>query len=405
MTVLKQMSWYTTGNITTLFCQWIIIMLIPKITNFSDAGIFAVAISVASIINQIATFSLNTYQVADRYEKFNQNSYAITRLTTIAISFICIVPIVIVFDYNLEQILIIIAYSIYRNLINYAYLHISSLQLEGHLEIAGKAMTIEGIASILSFISTYIITSNLLISTTVMAVIGGGLFVILMVHHHTRITGKTFKPDLNNHSQVRSMLIIGFPLLVSTLAPIIITALPKLILENNWGTEIVGIFSTLTAPTIVVPTVITSIFAPLVVHFSLICKSGDIKRLRVQYTKVLLLIIMTSILGFVISFVSSNLIFELIYGSEISPYTHFFDILIIGIFAYSIGICSITILITKDQGKIAGFSATISCIISTVIFLVTIPNEGMDGAVWGLLAAYIIFGLSETVCAYLPFNK
>ena len=100
MAILKQMSWYTLGNIVTLFCQWVIIMLIPKITDFSEAGIFAVAISVASIVNQIATFSLNTYQIADGYEKFTKNSYAVARLTTITISFLCMIPIILMFDYE-----------------------------------------------------------------------------------------------------------------------------------------------------------------------------------------------------------------------------------------------------------------------------------------------------------------
>ena len=196
MGIGRQISYNTLGNVTTLFGQWLIIMLIPMITDFNEAGIFAVAISASSILNQIAIFTLNQYQVVDQYIKFSENDYAVTRIVTIAFSFILILPISALFGYGLNQILIIVAYTTYRNLINYAYLHQSSLQLINHLDYAGKCMVLEGVVSFSVFVGSYIISTNLILSTTLMALIGGGIFLATMSYGHRIYLNRGFVLDL-----------------------------------------------------------------------------------------------------------------------------------------------------------------------------------------------------------------
>jgi len=401
MGFFKQMSSYTIGNIVTLFFQWLIIMLIPRITDFTEAGIFAVAISVSSIMNQISLFTLNQYQVADGYEKFSESDYALTRLVTIAISFVCIIPVSILFNYDLNQNLIIVSYTIYRSLINYAFLHVSSLQLKNRLDYVGKSMIIEGFLSFFTFMITYVFTTNLLLSTILMAMVGGGCFVVFMSNGYKSLYGHRYPIELRRINHIKKLIAIGTPLLISTLCPVIITALPKLILENSWGDEIVGIFSTLTAPTIAVPTVLTSMFTPLIVYFSTLSKSGDMGTLRKKYGRTVLLFIGLCILGYVISVLFAGYVFEFLYGPEILPYMNYFNILVVGIFMYSVGMCSITVLITKDQGRYAGICSVISLFISVILFVIVIPEYGMDGAAWGLMAAYGIFGALMTACVFL----
>ena len=401
MKFLKQASWFTVGNIITLFFQWLIIMVIPKITDFSEAGVFAVAISVSSIMNQISTFTLYQYQVSDRYSRFSENTYGMTRLITIAISFLCIIPVVLIFGYGVQQILIIIAYTLYRNIINYAYLHLSQMQIIDRLDYVGKAMIIEGLVSFSVFIGTYVWLNDLLIASTLMAVLGGGTFLLLMSIGYKASMGRSHSIHIEYNKDITLLLAIGFPLLISTLSPTVITALPKLLLENYWGTEVVGFFSTLTAPTIVVPTVITSMFIPLIVYFTDVCRKGDMSLLRRRYTMVVALILAGAVMGYVVCELFAPFLFGLIYGGEIVQYTYHFSILTVGIFIYSIGMCGITTLITKDQGISAGVGSLLSLPVSIVIFLILIPEYGMDGATWGLLASYSAFAIIVSLFVYL----
>ena len=401
----KQVSYNTIGNVATLFAQWLIIMLLPMITNFSEAGVLAVAISVSSILNQIAIFTLNQYQVVDQYERVSENDYSVTRLVTIALSFVLILPISFLFGYGTNQILIIVAYTVYRNLINYAYLHQSSLQLINHLDYSGKCMVIEGMTSFLVFIGCYVATTDLLLATSVMAIAGGGMFLFLMSYGHRKYTGHGFELNLGKKTDVIPLLLVGVPLLISTLCPIIITAIPKLILENQWGTELTGYFSTLTSPTIIIPTLAQAVFIPFTVYFANLCRQGDFRKLKVQYGKILGMMAIGAVVCYVISVLFAGPVFELLYGSSISAYVDYFNILIVGIFLYSAGICGITVLITKKQGYAACISSAAALVMSIIIFLMWIPSNGMEGATWGLFASYGLFGLFITLCIYLiPLN-
>ena len=101
-----------------------------------------------------------------------------------------------------------------------------------------------------------------------MSVCGGGIFLALLVWGYKHYLNRSYS-HANDGSQIlRPMILIGIPLLMSGIAPIIITAVPKIILQMDIGDEITGIFSTLTAPTILIPTLVTSVFMPFIVKFS-----------------------------------------------------------------------------------------------------------------------------------------
>ena len=405
MSVSKQVTYNTAGSIVTLFCQWLIMMIIPKMTDFSEAGVFAVALSVCSILNIFATFSLNQYQISDQYAKYSENDYRAARMATMALSFVLCLFVVLFFNYSLEQNLVIILYMVYRNLLHYAYLYTATLQIRERLDYVGKCMILEGIVSFISFIPIYYVTADLVISTAAMAVLGGGIFLLTVGHGYKKVEGRGYPRHPADRTVISSLIRTGVPLLLSVVAPIVITALPKILLQATDGYEIAGIFSTLSTPTIVIPTLITSIFAPFIVYFSNISKKGDIRLVRKQYLKTVLLTLSLGALCYIVSRLAGGYAFETIYGADIVPYVHYFSVLMIGITLYSVGMWGITVLITKDQGKAAAAASVISLAIGAAIFFIAVPGHHMDGAVYGLTAAYGIFGLLISLCVLLLHLK
>ena len=110
-------------------------------------SVFAAAVSVCSMLNIVATFSLNQYQISDQYRKFEENDYMVTRLVTIIISFLCIIPISLFMGYSTEQIWAIVLYMVFRNLLHYAYLYTATLQFYDRLDYVGICTVAEGIIS------------------------------------------------------------------------------------------------------------------------------------------------------------------------------------------------------------------------------------------------------------------
>lgn len=264
----KHAFYNTLGTIATLSSQWAIMMLIPRITDFKDAGVFAVALSIVSVLNIVATFYLYAYSVSDGYEKFSKGDYWLCRLFTIGLSFLLCPVAILVFGYSVEQGLVILGYMLYRNLIHYAYLHMVALQLDDHLDYAGKSQIVEGIVSFVTFMGIYVPTHDLVLATFVMAVCGGGVFLALLQWGHSHYIGSGYPHENGGLPTLRLMILIGIPLMASGVIPIVITALPKIVLQMDLGDEITGVFSTLTAPTIIIPTLVTGVFEPFIVRFS-----------------------------------------------------------------------------------------------------------------------------------------
>jgi O-antigen/teichoic acid export membrane protein len=402
----KQITYNTAGTVVSLFCQWIVLMIIPRITNFSEAGVFAVALSISAILGVFATFWLHHYQIADQYTKYSESDYRATRIATISLSFGLCLFVVLFFNYTLEQNLVIISYVAYRNLLHYAQLYTATLQIRERLDYVGKCMILEGVISLVSFTALYYVTNNLVLSVAVMTLVGGGIFLFSLAHGYRKEVGRGYPLHGADRSNVSSLLKIGAPLLMSVVAPVLITTLPKLILQMTDGDEIVGIFSTLTAPTVVIPTVITSAFAPFIVYFSNVSKRGEMQLLRMQYSKMVGLTLILGIVCYALSRFAAGTVFEFIYGPEIAPYVGYFAVMIIGITFYSIGIWGITVLITKEQGRAAAIASVLSLAIGSVIFFIVIPEYGISGATYGLTAAYGVFGaIISLFVMLLPISK
>lgn len=389
----KHVMYNTAGSIVSLFCQWLIIMLIPRMTDFSEAGIFAVALSICSIINIFATFSLNQYQISDQHVNYSENEYRVARIITIAFSFALCIPVVLFMGYSPKQNLVIIMYMVYRNLLHFAYLYTAALQIKDHLDYAGKCTIAEGIESLVSFLIVYYLTENLVLSVAVMAVFGGGLFLLSVIAGYKKYVGDSISVHRADPRAVKSLIRLGVPLLLAVVAPIVITALPKLILQIYGGDETVGIFSTLSAPTIIVPTIVTGVFVPFIIHFSDISRAGDMKSLRRDYAKTAGLILGFGALCVAAGAIGAEYAFRWLYGEQIVPYVHYFCMLLAGITLYSVGMCGITVLMTKEQGRAAAILSIIAMIVSVPVFLYAIPAYGMDGAVYSLTAVYSQFGL------------
>lgn len=402
----KHITYNTLGSLVSLFCQWLIMMLIPKMTDFSDAGIFAIALSICSILNIFATLSLNQYQIADQHVRFSENDYRTSRIITIIFSFALCIPVTLFMGYSTEQNLVIVAYMIYRNILHFAYLYTATLQIRDHLDYAGKCTALEGVVSLITFLVAFNYTSDLVISVALMAAIGGGFFLFTVIAGYKKYVGKTISVSKSDPKAIKRMIWLGIPLLFSGVAPIIITALPKIMLQMYWGDVLVGIFSTLSAPTIVVPTLIMGVFTPFIVHFSNVSRSGNMRSLRMSYGKMVAAVLLFGALGLVLSVFFGKYFFILLYGDEIIPYVHYFNILVIGIVLYSLGMCGITVMITKEQGRAAAILSVIALVISTFLFAFTIPYSGIDGASYGLLLAYGIFGLLISLgVLFIPLKK
>ena len=68
------MLYNSVGFIVYLFCQWLITIVVVRLSNYEDAGILSLAMSINNILYAISTFGLRNYQVSDIENKYSNIS-------------------------------------------------------------------------------------------------------------------------------------------------------------------------------------------------------------------------------------------------------------------------------------------------------------------------------------------
>lgn len=67
--------WNSIGNFTYLVCQWLITVIIVRLADYREAGVFSLAMSITNTFYAVASWGIRTYQVSDVDNKYRDNAY------------------------------------------------------------------------------------------------------------------------------------------------------------------------------------------------------------------------------------------------------------------------------------------------------------------------------------------
>ena len=83
LSIKKNMLWNSIGSLCNLGCQWLISVLIVRLsTGYDAAGIYSLGISTYNIFGSIAQYRMYTYQVSDVKNENTTGEYLTFRLIT-----------------------------------------------------------------------------------------------------------------------------------------------------------------------------------------------------------------------------------------------------------------------------------------------------------------------------------
>ena len=107
--------WNTAGSIFFLVCQWIITVLVVRLSDgFSDAGLLSLAMSVTNVFAIIALFNVRNYQVSDSEELYSAGEYVSHRFVTCALAFVLCAVTTFLGGYGIYTAACILAYMLLK---------------------------------------------------------------------------------------------------------------------------------------------------------------------------------------------------------------------------------------------------------------------------------------------------
>lgn len=385
MDIKKQAFFNTVGNVVYLLSLWLLTVIATQCLGYKAAGELTLAMTVGNLVILIQLYGVRGFQSSDVSFQYSPSVYFRTRLITIVAGVFLGIVSSFLIGYARDVMVTLSLYMLFRSSEAFSDVMFGDDQRMGKLEFAGYSLFLRGIITgVLFFFGSYYFNS-LHISLLFISVGGLILTVLLDFPLYWRTVKQYIRID---YGCVCDVLKDCFPLLVTTLIPAIIFAVPRVVLERWYGAELLGFYGNLSTPAMLIITLVPNILMAILPRYGRMVVSGDfraISKLWLQSLLGTLFLLGICLLG---AFFFGRPVLAYFYTKQILPYFHFLYYVLIAMGIYAIEICCATVLVAMRQK----FALTVAALWSVVICLVTsipfVKNFGISGAIAVLVASY-----------------
>ena len=110
LSIQSSIFWNTVGSMFYLACQWLITVLVVRLSGVETAGILSLCMSVCNIWYCIAVYGMRNFQVSDTLNRYSHGSYIFSRLISCGIAGIGCLLYTLAMPYNLITTICILLY-------------------------------------------------------------------------------------------------------------------------------------------------------------------------------------------------------------------------------------------------------------------------------------------------------
>ena len=327
-TLQKQMIWNAIGSFIYLVCQWLLVVLVTNMGGFSDAGVLSIAMSVSATFQTVAMFGIRSFQVSDLTEEYTDTHYVGFRLVTCTLSLLLCVVFSLITHYWGIQLLAIFLFMLFRLAESFSDVLHGIAQKNDRLDIAGKSFAIKGIGLLLVFYLSFRFLGNLCFSLFLIAV-----FSLLSTAFYDWVVVRRLScfSLLFNPIKTAPMALKTLPLCIYLFFHSALSTVPKIFLERLSGEELLGAYSSIFAPALLISTAVGFLYQPFVAKFATAWHEQDGKRfLKLLFRFVIAIAVIGGLALFVAHFLG-EFAFVLIFGEQIREYLYLLTPILVAI--------------------------------------------------------------------------
>ena len=396
------MIFNTIGTLTYLICQWLNTFIVARISGFEAAGIFALALSYTNMLYILASYSMRGYQVSDTSLSYTTGIYLGSRIATVAITLGICVVILLFSSYDEMQkhaILLYTAFRLIEAFVDVIYGIFYKLQ---RTDIICISFVFRGIGStaVFGLILHFLDSLHLaFISMTICSIL-----VMIAIDLFQANKLDTIKPSFKKN-QIKGLLVTCFPLVVCSFLAVLSSIVPRLFIERILGSEQLGFFASVSAPTLIVQAAAGFVVVPLVVVFARYYMKKQYKRFTVLFMKCTLSICAFASLGIIGAYFLGEVGLTFLFGEEIIPYEYLLAPMII-----TSALAGMQILASQTSTIIRDFrgliiSGVVGVIISFLFSPYFIEKQGLNGGNNVAIISLLLQILALILFALLKLRK
>jgi len=312
-TLAKAMLWNTVGNLVYCICQWVITILAVKLDSYGAAGYLSLAMSTSSTFSTIAMFSMRNYQVSDVKNEFKDAEYLGSRLITSVIA-IVLCALFAINSTSVYQMLCIDAFMVIRIAESIVDVIHGINQKFDRYDLIGKSYLLRGVATDVAFIAGFVFFKDILVAIALTGVAN----IALVFLYDVRKTSKLEKLSMVvKDRNIAILLKKCTPIVATSFLLSLIPLLPRTAVQTMLGNEILGIYSSIASPTLVVQVFATYAFNPLIPKIAVLFNEKRYDAFLSVFHKVLLFFVGFAVVVYAGAFVLGRWGLNLLYGASI----------------------------------------------------------------------------------------
>lgn len=394
LTIKESVFWNTWGSVIYLGVQWLQTILVVRLLGYEEAGMFSLAMSVTNIFYAISVYGMKNFQISDIEGKYSAGNYVLSRVVTgLGSLFLCSV-FAIINRYDFRQILCIIAYMIFKLSETFFDSFLGFYQKHWRMDYMGKSMTMRAVLMLLLFPFVLWASKDLLLAIVMMAM---AVFFVIFFYDLKNAHRLEEIQLLAKANRIWPLLIECFPLAVYSILSTSIGSIPRYFLEIYEGSEKLGIYASVAAPTLIVQMASTYIFNPMVTVFSESYNEKDKRKFLNTLWQCCLAVAGVSVVAVIGAKIFGRFGLRILYGESILEYEYLLIPLIICTIttACSWLFCGALTVLRNFRSLLIGNG--VAAVASIILSIVLIPVWKMQGATYALLLGNVI-GIIIFVC-------
>ena len=379
--------WNSVGSLTYLACQWLITIFVVRLSDGYDAaGILSLAMSVVGVFGTFANYKMGTFQLSDINHENTLGEYLGFRALTLGIAFVACMAYAFftVAPYVWGTVALYYLFKAVGLLIDICH---GADQQHRRMDYIGKSYLAQGVLTLAAFVAVFWITQDINVSIIAMAV---AALSVLLLYDRPKVAQFEQVSFSLSRKKAWYFLKVSFPAVVASLAASAIFTVPKQYLAFEFGEAALGIYSSVSAPALIIQMGATYLYNPFLDVFPRLFYDGDRQGFLKLFARTVGTILLVAVACSVILEFVGSWVLQLLFGQSIAPYVYLLQPVILATvltaFLWFIG----DLLITLRDFKAYFISNMIALIAAVPLSFVCVGLWDMNGVSFASAAACFV---------------
>ena len=406
--------WNLLGNFAAAAVSVLYLLIVSRMQTSEVADQFSLATSIGNLWIIIGQFQVRNYQATDVNSSHPFSAYFFTRLLTVVLMLITLLPYlrIINYDFTNDSVMIITWIIVYRVADAFSDLFQGYFQQHGRLDIAGKSMVLRYALSVFILFLGLLLSHSMILTLMVLAFFNL-FFVFVYDYAHFKLFDKVSFSHIfsrNIFDESYKIIKVCFSLFIYGFLLTLVFNEAKLAISDAYAKGIVETGAQRDYNILFMPVFFMSlcilVVRPLITQMA---EMWQKKQFQIFYKKFLKIVLVTLSIGVVITFLTYLIgvnVLGLIFGLNLLDYRLQLTILVLSGVFYSFSIILENILIIMRKHQYLLFVYILMFIVTKMITTELVNKYQIMGASISFCIAMVVYAIgSFTIFSIIKYRK